>query len=64
MPGSKFGAVQEVRIPLQQKRMFGFVTFACQDSVKRVLDAPGPHMVNGCRVLVKRYREKARIAQR
>ncbi|XP_058005966.1 LOW QUALITY PROTEIN: zinc finger CCCH domain-containing protein 18 [Hevea brasiliensis] len=34
---SKFGPVQDVRIPCQQKRMFGFVTFVFVETVKQIL---------------------------
>ncbi|GJP61207.1 hypothetical protein CLOP_g18396 [Closterium sp. NIES-67] len=57
---SKFGPVHEVRIPHQQKRMFGFVTFAFAHSVKAILEEGNPHHIGGSRVLVKPYREKSR----
>ncbi|MFS8018933.1 putative RNA recognition motif domain, nucleotide-binding alpha-beta plait domain superfamily [Helianthus anomalus] len=34
---STFGPVQDVRIPYQQKRMFGFVSFVLAETVKSVL---------------------------
>ncbi|KAJ9686868.1 hypothetical protein PVL29_015638 [Vitis rotundifolia] len=46
---NKFGPVQDVRIPCQQKRMFGF----------QILTKGNPHYICGARVLVKPYREKA-----
>nr|GMC74501.1 zinc finger CCCH domain-containing protein 18-like isoform X1 [Ipomoea batatas] len=59
-----FGPVQDVRIPCQQKRMFGFVTFASSDTVKTVLHKGNPHFVCGARVLVKPYREKSKPIER
>ncbi|KAG8386040.1 hypothetical protein BUALT_Bualt03G0107700 [Buddleja alternifolia] len=56
-----FGPVQDVRIPCQQKRMFGFVTFASADTVKIILSKGNPHYVCGARVLVKPYREKSKL---
>lgn len=59
-----FGAVEDVRIPCQQKRMFGFVTFASANTVKTVLAKGNPHFVCGSRVLVKPYREKSKQVDR
>ncbi|KAA8523577.1 hypothetical protein F0562_010000 [Nyssa sinensis] len=59
-----FGLVQEVRIPCQQKRMFGFVTFVSADTVKMILSKGNPHYVCGARVLVKPYREKSKLIDR
>ncbi|MCL7051933.1 hypothetical protein MKW94_030411 [Papaver nudicaule] len=56
-----FGPVQDVRIPCQQKRMFGFVTFVYPETVKIILSQGNPHFVCGARVLVKPYREKSRL---
>ncbi|KAJ4730202.1 zinc finger CCCH domain-containing protein 18 [Melia azedarach] len=61
---SKFGPVQDVRIPCQQKRMFGFVTFVFSETVKQILAKGNPHFVCGARVLVKPYREKSRLVDR
>ncbi|XP_061967883.1 zinc finger CCCH domain-containing protein 18-like isoform X3 [Populus nigra] len=58
---SNFGPVQDVRIPCQQKRMFGFVTFVFAETVKKILAKGNPHHVCGARVLVKPYREKSRL---
>ncbi|OMO61722.1 hypothetical protein COLO4_33357 [Corchorus olitorius] len=58
---NKFGPVQDVRIPCQQKRMFGFVTFVYAETVKQILAKGNPHFVCGARVLVKPYREKSRL---
>lgn len=55
---SIFGPVQDVRIPYQQKRMFGFVTFVYQETVKIILAKGNPHYVCDARVLVKPYKEK------
>ncbi|KAL2944896.1 Zinc finger CCCH domain-containing protein 18 [Bienertia sinuspersici] len=62
--GSNFGAVEDVRIPCQQKRMFGFVTFGSADAVKAALAKGNPHYVCGSRVLVKPYREKSKPIDR
>ncbi|XP_042492580.1 zinc finger CCCH domain-containing protein 18-like isoform X2 [Macadamia integrifolia] len=59
-----FGPVQDVRIPCQQKRMFGFVTFVYPETVKMILTKGNPHFVCGARVLVKPYREKSRLVDR
>ncbi|KAF3443272.1 hypothetical protein FNV43_RR12954 [Rhamnella rubrinervis] len=61
---NKFGPVQDVRIPCQQKRMFGFVTFVYPETVRQILSKGNPHFVCGARVLVKPYREKSRLAER
>lgn len=61
---STFGPVQDVRIPCQQKRMFGFVTFVSADTVKLILSKGNPHYVCGARVLVKPYREKSKLVER
>lgn len=61
---STFGPVQDVRIPCQQKRMFGFVTFGSADTVKMILSKGNPHYVCGARVLVKPYREKSKLVDR
>nr|XP_048329478.1 zinc finger CCCH domain-containing protein 18-like isoform X2 [Ziziphus jujuba var. spinosa] len=59
-----FGPVEDVRIPCQQKRMFGFVTFVSADTVKMILAKGNPHFVCGARVLVKPYREKSKLVDR
>ncbi|KAE8668725.1 Zinc finger CCCH domain-containing protein 18 [Hibiscus syriacus] len=61
---NKFGPVHDVRIPCQQKRMFGFVTFIYAETVKQILAKGNPHFVCGARVLVKPYREKSRVVDR
>jgi hypothetical protein len=61
---SKFGPVQDVRIPYQQKRMFGFVTFVYPETVKIILSKGNPHFVCDARVLVKPYKEKGKVHDR
>lgn len=61
---NSFGPVEDVRIPCQQKRMFGFVTFESSDTVKMILAKGNPHFVCGARVLVKPYREKSKLMDR
>nr|XP_043621805.1 zinc finger CCCH domain-containing protein 18-like [Erigeron canadensis] len=61
---SKFGPVHDVRIPCQQKRMFGFVTFMFAETVRHILNKGNPHFVSGARVLVKPYREKCKLDDR
>ncbi|CAH8391196.1 unnamed protein product [Eruca vesicaria subsp. sativa] len=58
-----FGTVQDVRIPYQQKRMFGFVTFVNSETVKIILARGNPHFICDSRVLVKPYKEKGRILE-
>lgn len=62
--GSNFGAVQDVRIPYQQKRMFGFVTFVHSETVRIILARGNPHFICDSRVLVKPYKEKGRILEK
>ncbi|XP_038698408.1 zinc finger CCCH domain-containing protein 55-like isoform X2 [Tripterygium wilfordii] len=58
---SNFGSVQDVRIPYQQKRMFGFVTFLHPETVKLILARGNPHFICDSRVLVKPYKEKGKV---
>ncbi|KAL3518852.1 hypothetical protein ACH5RR_021441 [Cinchona calisaya] len=58
---SMYGPVQDVRIPYQQKRMFGFVTFHYPETVKQILAKGNPHFVCDSRVLVKPYKEKGKV---
>lgn len=58
---SIYGPVQDVRIPYQQKRMFGFVTFVYSETVKLILAKGNPHFVCDARVLVKPYKEKGKV---
>jgi hypothetical protein len=53
--------VQDVRIPYQQRRMFGFVTFVYPETVRTVLSMRNPHLVCAARVLVKPYKEKSKV---
>lgn len=50
-----------MRIPYQQKRMFGFVTFVYPETVKLILSKGNPHFVCDARVLVKPYKEKGKV---
>ncbi|KAJ1391272.1 Zinc finger, CCCH-type [Sesbania bispinosa] len=61
---SKFGPVQDVRIPYQQKRMFGFVTFVYPDTVRLILSKGNPHFICDSRVLVKPYKEKGKVPEK
>lgn len=61
---STYGPVQDVRIPCQQKRMFGFVTFHNSETAQMVLAKGNPHYICGARVLVKPYREKLKLFDR
>ncbi|CAN4110259.1 unnamed protein product [Withania somnifera] len=61
---STFGPVQDVRIPYQQKRMFGFVTFVYPETVKTILAKGNPHFVCDARVLVKPYKEKGKVSEK
>ncbi|KAK7264060.1 hypothetical protein RJT34_31663 [Clitoria ternatea] len=58
---SKFGPVQDVRIPYQQKRMFGFVTFVYPETVRLILSKGNPHFICDSRILVKPYKEKGKV---
>lgn len=57
----QYGPVSDVRIPCQDKRMFGFVSFDHPETVKLILSKRNPHYISGARVLVKQYKEKSRI---
>ncbi|XP_057748252.1 zinc finger CCCH domain-containing protein 55-like [Arachis stenosperma] len=61
---SKFGPVHDVRIPYQQKRMFGFVTFVYSETVRLILSKGNPHFICDSRVLVKPYKEKGKIVEK
>ncbi|KAK8655195.1 hypothetical protein V6N13_107785 [Hibiscus sabdariffa] len=61
---SMFGPVQDVRIPYQQKRMFGFVTFVYPETVKHILARGNPHYICDSRVLVKPYKEKGKVPEK
>ncbi|KAK8937313.1 Zinc finger CCCH domain-containing protein 18 [Platanthera zijinensis] len=60
----QFGPVHDVRIPRQEKRMFGFVSFFRPQTVRQILAAGHPHIICGARVLVKPYKEKSKLAER
>ncbi|CAL4904481.1 unnamed protein product [Urochloa decumbens] len=61
---SMYGPVQDVRIPYQHKRMFGFITFVYEESVRIILNKGNPHFVCNSRVLVKPYKDKAKVPDR
>ncbi|XP_020195378.1 zinc finger CCCH domain-containing protein 53 isoform X2 [Aegilops tauschii subsp. strangulata] len=61
---SMYGPVQDVRIPHQPKRMFGFVSFVYPETVRLVLAKGNPHFVCHARVLVKPYKEKGKVPDR
>ncbi|AQK38873.1 Zinc finger CCCH domain-containing protein 46 [Zea mays] len=61
---SMYGPVQDVRIPYQQKRMFGFVSFVYAETVRIILCKGNPHFVCDARVLVKPYKEKGKVPDR
>ncbi|KAL6871022.1 hypothetical protein ACP4OV_014870 [Aristida adscensionis] len=58
---SMYGPVQDVRIPFQAKRMFGFVTFVFPETVRLILAKGNPHFICDARVLVKPYKEKGKV---
>ncbi|KAG1366970.1 zinc finger CCCH domain-containing protein 18 [Cocos nucifera] len=59
-----YGPVHDVRIPSQEKRMFGFVSFHYAQTVNDILMKRNPHFICNSRVLVKPYREKSRNIDR
>ncbi|XP_019701653.1 zinc finger CCCH domain-containing protein 18 isoform X2 [Elaeis guineensis] len=59
-----FGPVRDVRIPSQEKQMFGFVSFHYAQTVNDILMKQNPHFICNSRVLVKPYREKSRNIDR
>ncbi|KAG8097428.1 hypothetical protein GUJ93_ZPchr0013g35138 [Zizania palustris] len=59
-----FGTVRDVRIPFQERRMFGFVSFLSSETVTAVLRQRNPHFICGARVLVKPYKEKSKCIDR
>ncbi|KAM0950398.1 putative RNA recognition motif domain, nucleotide-binding alpha-beta plait domain superfamily [Dioscorea sansibarensis] len=61
---NEFGPVRDVRIPRQEKRMFGFVSFLYPETVKLVLDKGPPHFIWRSRVLAKPYKEKPKLSDR
>ncbi|KAL0300432.1 UNVERIFIED_CONTAM: Zinc finger CCCH domain-containing protein 18 [Sesamum calycinum] len=61
---SNYGPVREVRIPSQEKRMYGFVTFVYPETAALVLTKTNPHFIAGAQVLVKPYRHKPLVIER
>lgn len=59
-----YGSVRDVRIPWQEKRMFGFVSFHNPETVNTILTMRIPHFIGESRVLVKRYIEKSKCIER
>ncbi|KAF0908391.1 hypothetical protein E2562_025065 [Oryza meyeriana var. granulata] len=57
----RYGPVSGVRIPYQEKRMFGFVSFLYTETVRLILSKGTAHFICGARVLVKRYIEKPEL---
>ncbi|CAL4915133.1 unnamed protein product [Urochloa decumbens] len=60
----QYGPVRDVRIPCQERRMFGFVSFQNPETVSTILMRRNPHFICGSRVLVKPYREKSKCIER
>ncbi|OAY67653.1 zinc finger CCCH domain-containing protein 18-like [Ananas comosus] len=60
----QYGLVHDVRIPHQEKRMFGFVSFVYPETVRCILAKGNPHYICGSRVLVKPYKEKSKLIDR
>ncbi|KAL5217395.1 hypothetical protein ABZP36_018079 [Zizania latifolia] len=60
----QYGSVRDVRIPCQERRMFGFVSFQSPETVTTILTRRNPHFICGSRVLVKPYREKSKCIDR
>ncbi|VAI31504.1 unnamed protein product [Triticum turgidum subsp. durum] len=56
----QYGPVRDVRIPCQDHRMFGFVSFQNPETVTALLMRRNPHFICGSRVLAKAYREKTK----
>ncbi|KAL6658029.1 hypothetical protein ACP70R_004276 [Stipagrostis hirtigluma subsp. patula] len=59
----QYGPVRDVRIPCQERRMFGFVSFQNSETVSTILMRRNPHFIRGSRVLVKPYREKSKCIE-
>ncbi|KAF8664264.1 hypothetical protein HU200_054809 [Digitaria exilis] len=58
---SQYGIVSNVRIPLQGRRMYGFVSFQNPGTVERILSERNPHFICGDQVRVKEYKEKSEL---
>ncbi|KAL7214878.1 hypothetical protein ACSBR1_027123 [Camellia fascicularis] len=58
---SIYGPVQDVRIPYQQKRMFGFVTFVYPETVKLILAKGNPHfeIARSCSINSNKWRDES-----
>ncbi|KAJ0982217.1 hypothetical protein J5N97_010472 [Dioscorea zingiberensis] len=61
---NQFGPVRDVRIPRQEKRMFGFVSFLYPETVRLIFSKGIPHFICGSRILVKPYKEKLKLTDR
>ncbi|KAH6824173.1 hypothetical protein C2S53_011684 [Perilla frutescens var. hirtella] len=61
---NNFGAVREIRIPSQVRRMFGFVTFVHPETAALVLTKTNPHCICGAQVLVKPYQLRRMLFER
>ncbi|GER45385.1 RNA-binding (RRM/RBD/RNP motifs) family protein, partial [Striga asiatica] len=59
-----FGPVHDVRIPYQQKRLFGIMTFVYPDTIKIILAEGNPYRVCDLCVLVKPYKEKGKFKEK
>ncbi|TVT96679.1 hypothetical protein EJB05_58107 [Eragrostis curvula] len=63
---SQYGPVNDVRIPSQERRMFGYVSFLYPNTAKRILSERSPrtpHFICGEQVLVKAYKEKHELGK-
>ncbi|PVH65116.1 hypothetical protein PAHAL_2G427500 [Panicum hallii] len=58
---SKYGTVNNVRIPHQGRRMYGFVSFQDPGTAERILSERTPHFICGDQVRVKAYKEKREL---
>ncbi|XP_066395128.1 uncharacterized protein [Miscanthus floridulus] len=75
MPGSKFteedvhsyfshyGTVNDVQIPPQGRRKYGFVSFQDPGTANQILSERIPHFICGDPVLVEEYKEKHELEQ-
>nr|CAB3458444.1 unnamed protein product [Digitaria exilis] len=56
---SQYGPVNDVQIPLRKKRVFGYVSFLYNGTVKEILSKTmKPHFICGYPVFVKAWKEK------
>ncbi|KAG2646458.1 hypothetical protein PVAP13_2KG511000 [Panicum virgatum] len=58
---SQYGTVNNVRIPPQGRRMYGFVSFQDPGTAERILSESTPHFICGDQVHVKAYKEKCEL---